>query len=338
MRAAAAVARAWIAALALLAPPRAQEPSATSAECAARGWEALRAYERAPDAAGLEAARLATEAALTSDDPTPHLGLVLRMSQVLLADGRVAETFDLLARARECYESHPWLPYVLHRQAASARIVGDWDGSRRFLAEAERVVEAEELGEALLLETRRGYLALANEMGLTDRADALADTVVAGLERAHDGGAKVVGNLVNAYGDRVAAYLGNGRHRAAIDGVRTALAERPELFAERPGGKAILLFDAALAHEMLAYADTRERAAARAAFHEALALGGALTPDARVRSRTGLVRLALAGGDLAATAAALAELHAEEALHVALPAHVRANARAVEARFARSGL
>lgn len=164
-------------------------------------------------------------------------------------------------------------------------------------------------------------------MGVVDRAATTIRDATETLERALEDGEPVAATLRDAYTNTTSILMAQGHCARLIDVVDELVRERAELLSDSPTLPK-LLFNAALACEILAYVDDGRREEARRRYGDVLATDRLDTSE-RVRSELGLARFDLVEGRFAEVAERLAALRTGE-----LDVERRAELEVVEARLA----
>lgn len=220
---------------------------------------------------------------------------------------------------------HPHQLSLLRRSALLSSEHGRFQAALAVLDDVERMIEQGHGEPYADHANARDRAAILLRMGLIDLAAREIDRARRGLEEAFSAGLAVKGPLVNAYCTLVHIYLTQSRFDEVIQESGALLRKHAALFEERPGGRATMLFNAALAHELSSYRDPAHVDPAQEHFEGVLAIPQA-SQEQRSRSRIGLARLATRTGDPGAALARLGQVRATTGLSVMISAELEAAA------------
>jgi len=185
---------------------------------------------------------------------------------------------------------HPHQLPLLRRMALLSSERGRFKEALGILDEVDRTIGLGHAEPYARYPNQRDRAAILLRMGLVDLAAREIGQARRGLEQAHEDGLSVVGPLVNVYCTLIHIYLAQSRFDEVIDESDSLLSKHATLFEARPGGRATMLFNTALAHELMGYTDGAQLGPARERFEGVLAIPEA-SQEQRSRSRIGLARL-----------------------------------------------
>ena len=220
----------------------------------------------------------------------------LEAANLLAGDGKLPEALEHIEETCELLpaEHSHQLP-LKRRVALLSSNHGRFREALDILDGVDRMIDGG-LGEAYARHiNQRDRAAVLLRMGLIDLAVRELEGARAGLEKAYADRLPVKGPLVNAYCTLVHIYLTQGRFGEVIDESEHLLGEYAELFEERAGGRATMLFNRGLAHELSSYEDPSHSAAATESFRRVLAIPQA-SGEERDRSQIALARLEIRAG------------------------------------------